>query len=319
MAWVIVIFASRETLATLLKTLHAATAAAQGLANIEVLVNGNLQLAADVVGHFRDAEAAVGEVVASASAWPRVRIWSIPFGDKANAWNQYIHQIWVGEEIAFFVDGYVRLNADAVGLLGEAVKSDERALGGCGVPTTGRSAKALRHNLIVNTGFHGNFCCIKGQAMAQMRRSHISLPVGLYRTDALMGAFLCYAMNPATNVWEDHRILVHPTASWDVDLARWWRPRDLVAIFKRYGRQARGRLENKAIANHLAIRRLAPQALPGSATEMVLEWASRCPADLQSIISRDPLARWALRDICNKPVAVHAGQAARLLLANHKH
>lgn len=316
MSWALVIFASREAPLALRRTIDAALIAARGLARIDVLVNGNAQLAADISRYFTEANGALIPPVQSAAVKaPAMRIWTIPLGDKANAWNQYIHQIWAGEELAFFVDGYVRLNPDAVQLLGSAVKSDELALGGSGVPTMGRSADALRQNLIVNTGFHGNFCCIKGHAMAQMRDARISLPVGLYRTDALMGAFLCYAMNPATHVWEDHRIWVHPTASWDVDLARWWRLRDLIGIFKRVVRQARGRLENKAIANHLAIRRQLPQQLPKTAKELVLEWARRCPADLQPIISRDPLARWALRDICTKPVAVHAGQAAILLLA----
>jgi hypothetical protein len=74
-----------------------------------------------------------------------LRIWSIPLGDKANAWNQYIHHLWAGQELVFFIDGYVRLNSDAIELLGGAVQSDPQALGGSGVPTVGRSARALRH------------------------------------------------------------------------------------------------------------------------------------------------------------------------------
>ena len=290
MSWALVIFASRETPTTLRQTIDAALVSAGGLARIDVLVNGNVQLAADIARSFAE--------TAGMKESP-VRIWSIPLGDKANAWNQYIHQIWAGEDLAFFVDGYVRLNADAVQLLGNGVTGDERVLGGCGVPTAGHSAEALRNNLIVNTGFHGNFCCIKGRVLAQMRDSGTALPVGLYRTDSLMGAFLCYALNPATHVWEDHRILVHPTASWDVDGVRWWHPRDLIAMVKRYGRQARGRLENKAIANHLAIRRQTSQSLPDTARELVLEWAERCPAEFQGVFKRDLLARRSFLELRN--------------------
>lgn len=292
MSWALVIFASRETVTTLRQTIDAAVVSAGDLARIEVLVNGNDQLAGDAVRFLAKASNTKGA---------SVRIWSIPLGDKANAWNQYIHKIWSGEDLAFFIDGYVRINPDAVKLLGEAVMSETLALGGSGVPTSGRSAKALRNNLIINTGFHGNLCCIKGRVVAQMRDASISLPVGLYRTDSLMGALLCYALDPGSHGWEDHRILVHPNASWDVDLVRWWRLHDLTAIAKRYARQARGRLENKAIANHLAIRRQTPQSMPDTARALVLEWAGRCQADLQSIISRDPLARWALRDIYTLP------------------
>ena len=298
MVWALVIFASREKQPALLKTIQVAAVAAEGRASIEVLVNGNPQLAADISRHLMDsAGAEIGKDVASMNARPHIRIWSIPLGDKANAWNQYIHQIWADKELAFFVDGYVRLNSDAVQLLGSAVMSDDLALGGSGVPTKGRSAIALRHNLIVNTGFHGNFCCIKGKALAQMRDARITLPIGLYRTDALMGAFLCYALNPATHVWKDNRILVHPTASWDVDLVRWWRPRDLVAVIKRYARQAQGRLENKAIANHLAIRRQLPQQLPKTAKDLVIEWATRCSSEFEATFKLDPLARRAYKTL----------------------
>lgn len=305
MSWALVIFASREPVATLLKTINAAQVAAQGLAHIDVLVNGNPQLAADITWHFRQgvtlqANASLMNPTPTSEAATtahRIRIWSISLGDKANAWNQYVHHIWVGESIAFFIDGYVRLNPDAIQLLGNAVAADQRSLGGSGVPTAGRSAKALRHNLIVNTGFHGNFCCMKGNFLAQMRESAIFLPLGLYRVDSLVGSFICYALDPATQIWEDYFIVVHPSASWQIDEARWWQPHDLWAFCKRFFRQARGQLENRAFSDHLAIRRQLPQYLPATAKDLVLEWAERCPAELQATILGYPLAWWAFKGI----------------------
>jgi hypothetical protein len=34
-----------------------------------------------------------------------VRLWSIEVSDKAHVSNQYVHHIWPGSEIAYFVDG----------------------------------------------------------------------------------------------------------------------------------------------------------------------------------------------------------------------
>jgi len=285
-AWGLAIFASRESVNVLSQTLQAARQAAPAGTQIDVLVNGNPALAQGLAHTL--------------SATQSLRVWSIPLADKANAWNQYIHQIWSGEEIAFFVDGYVRLNPDAVELLGNAVEANVQALGGTGVPTMGRSAKTLRENMIINTGFHGNFCCIKGDTLRQMRDQKVRLPVGLYRTDALMGAFLCYALDPRSHDWEDFRIHVHPTASWQIDPAKWWRARDMHAYLKRYFRQMRGKLENAAFADHLANRRCSPADLPTTAREMVLEWVEQCQDQVALFCKGRPLVRLALHQISRR-------------------
>ncbi|OOV07296.1 hypothetical protein [Rhodoferax fermentans] len=288
--WTVVIFACRESLSRLRQTLDAAKVSAASCAVIHVLVNGNQALASALAQELTQRQLSA----AKDEGGPAIQVWSIPLGDKANAWNQYIHQIWAGEEIAFFVDGYVRLNPDAVDLLGHAVAANTQALAGTGVPTMGRSAKALRENMIVNTGYHGNFCCIKGHTIGQMRDKHIRLPVGLYRTDSLMGAFLCFALDPSKHAWEDYRIHVHPSASWKIDEAKWWRWRDVRAAVNRHFRQVRGKLENAAFTDHLAKRQCSPAKLPATARELVLEWAMCYPDDFKRITRKNILAKQAL-------------------------
>ncbi|MBT3067034.1 hypothetical protein [Rhodoferax sp. U11-2br] len=288
--WTVVIFACRESLSQLRQTLDSAKVSAASCAVVHVLVNGNQALASALAQDLtqRQLSAAKNE------GGPDIQVWSIPLADKANAWNQYIHRIWNGEEIAFFVDGYVRLNPDAVDLLGHAVAANAQALAGTGVPTMGRSAKALRENMIVNTGYHGNFCCIKGSTIQRLRDKEIRIPLGLYRTDSLMGAILCYALEPGNHAWEDYRIHVHPTASWGIDAAKWWRWRDVRAAVNRHFRQVRGKLENAALADHLAKRQCSPAKLPSTARELVLEWAMRHPNDFKRIARKNILARQAL-------------------------
>lgn len=295
--WALVIFACRESLPQLRQTLAAALVSASTCAAIHVLVNGNPALANALAAELtkRQTDDAYRE------NGPALKVWSIPLGDKANAWNQYIHQIWAGEDIAFFIDGYVRLNVDAVELLGNAVATNPLALGGTGVPTIGRSAKALREDLIANVGYHGNFCCIKGKTLGQMRHQHIRLPVGLYRTDSLMGAILSYALDPGRHVWEDYRIHVHPKASWQIDPARWWRLKDLQTYVRRYLRQARGSLEKAAFADHLVARLCPPSMFPDTAQELVLEWASRCRLDAKAMIQHRLFMRYALWEIRTEP------------------
>jgi len=307
--WALVIFACRESLPQLRQTLAAALVSASTCAVIHVLVNGSPALANALAAELTRQQRGIGKD----GSGPTLKVWSIPLGDKANAWNQYIHQIWAGEAIAFFIDGYVRLNADAVELLGSAVEANAQALGGTGVPTMGRSAKALRENMIINTGFHGNFCCLKGGTVRQMRDKQIRLPVGLYRTDSLMGAILSYALDPGQHVWEDHRIHVHPKASWQIEPARWWRLKDLQAYVRRYLRQARGILEKAAFADHVVNRRCHPASMPGTAKELVLEWVARCHADYERLAQSHHLLKRALRSIVRTSPILETSLAPHLV------
>jgi hypothetical protein len=42
-----------------------------------------------------------------------LRIWSITVGDKAFAWNEYLHRIWPASAMTFFIDGYAEVRSDA--------------------------------------------------------------------------------------------------------------------------------------------------------------------------------------------------------------
>jgi hypothetical protein len=270
------------------------------------MVNGNSMLANELASTFAERSSV-------ASGDTPLKIWSIPRGDKANAWNRYVHDIWDGESIAFFVDGYVQPNPDAFRVLGDSVHANPRAWGGSGVPSVGRSAKALRQNLIVNTGFHGNLCCLKGDAISQLRSQKITLPVGIYRTDSLMGAFLCYGLDPASNVWEDFRIHVEPHASWQADALRLWHPRDLLLQWKRLLRQARGKLEVGAFSDHMAVHRRSPATLPTTVHELVLHWAKLCPAQVRRLYFGNPLTWFVLRSLRNTANDIPRSVSAQLI------
>ncbi len=294
--WSLVVIASRESLPTLLLTLKAASIAARQLASIEVLVNGNAQLASGLVDHLA-AAARPSQTSQMDAPWPACRVWSIAVGDKANAWNQYLHRIWVAQSVVFFIDGYVRLNSDAISNLGRAMLGSPLALGGAGVPTHGRSAEQLRKKMVVENGLHGNFWCVRGSFLTRLRHHQFRLPVGLYRGDSLLGAVLSYDLDPGPNLWEDHRIAVAYNASWQTDPKHWWHFSDIQAFAKRKFRQIRGDLEIRAIREHLTFRRKPAFALPVTCRHMVLDWAEDCPDDLARALNCNPLAWLAMRKI----------------------
>lgn len=253
---------------------------------VDVLINGNPSLAHALTKqavNFRIQEG------------PVLRIWSIAFGDKAHAWNEYMHTIWADESIVFFIDGYVRINPDAVSILGNAVSSNANVFGGSGVPTTGRNASKQRGIMLKEGGMQGNFCCMKGESIREFKRRQIRLPLGIYRTEVLISTLLAFGIDPQRKKWDAHRILVDPLASWTHDERNWWNYKHVYAQLKRIFRQARGRLENKAVRHHFVEQKLSPEQLPVTSNDLVMKWAAQAPREYRSLIMRSPLVLLAMR------------------------
>lgn len=276
------IFAARESLDTLTSTLDSAIRAAGENAVIDVLVNGNTSLATGIDIYRQTRLANVCR--------DRVRIWSIRTADKANAWNQYFHKIWSGEELAFFCDGYVQLREDAIALLTEGMLTSTTALGGSGVPSTGTSARKVATVMTTSGGFHGNFCCVRGSVIAEIRTLGFRIPLGLYRTDSLVGAVLSLGLDPQKNRWDANRILVQPNATWSTPRKNPWEFREWIALIKRRIRQAKGTLENTALRDHLRIRKQPVNEIPRTANLLVSEWMNRCTKETKAVIRKNPIS-----------------------------
>src|SRR5438270_3938822 len=108
-------------------TIQASRAASDERTTIDVIINGNRSLA-DAASAWSD------------SSLANVRIWFLETLDKAHAWNEYLQRIWTSSNVAFFMDGYVRVMPDALRLLAAKLADDKKALSVSAVPTYGRSA-----------------------------------------------------------------------------------------------------------------------------------------------------------------------------------
>ena len=150
--WTIAIFSSRESVSVLQSCIDATLKASYGATvTIDVLVNGNYRLAEDI-----------SKCQMHEGGNALLRIWFIPLGDKAHTWNQYMRYIWQESDIAYFIDGYVLLNSNALMLINEALNNDNFALGASGVPSSGRSAQYLRKEMLAEGGIHGNLYALRG-------------------------------------------------------------------------------------------------------------------------------------------------------------
>jgi hypothetical protein len=287
--WAVAIFAARESIETLTACVRSAhTACGSKVAAIDVLVNGNAPLA-EQAARIRLKGFDARNVI--------VRVWSIPVGDKAHAWNEYIHHIWESGQVTYFIDGYAEVRSDALSLLDEGLRSAPDSLGATGVPTSGRSANALRGKLLAEGGIHGNLYAIRGDVISALRQRVFRMPLGLYRTDSLIGAVLMFRLNPVQYDWDTKRVYVHPKATWHVRSSSWWTPKDLISQYRRKLRQAQGVLENRAFRDHLAVKRFSPETLPRSIDELVSRWIADHPRQAKRVFLTQPLTAYAARKL----------------------
>jgi hypothetical protein len=285
MTWSVAIFSSRETPAALLASLTAAIdATPDEESTIDIVINGNRALA-DEVGER------VKSLRGGGAARKVVRVWFLRVADKAHAWNQYVHHIWPGSTVAYFVDGYVQVMPDALAHIGKGMAATPKALGASGVPTMGRSAKRLQKQ----PGAHGNLCAVRGDALAQLREMGFRLPVGIYWIDGILFAVICFGLDPSKNKWESDRLLVCPQATWAFQPLRWWSATDVKAHLKRIMRQAQGVLENRAVRELFAVQRKSALSFPGTSSELVWSWLRAFPLAAAKAFIRNPLSLLAAR------------------------
>jgi hypothetical protein len=291
MKWSVAIFSSRESLETLSSSINAIlNAGAEHAPVIDVMINGNRTLANDV-GRRIEALRAVGQ------AGTCIRAWYIPIADKAHAWNQYIHTIWPSSNIAFFVDGYAEVMPEALRLISDGLRDAPNALAASGIPSVGRTSATQAEIMIREGGLHGNLYAMRGDFVTRLRKTAFRLPLGLYRTDGVLGAAICFALDPAKNDWDSGRILVHPNATWRIRPLSLLSVTDIRSHIKKVMRQAQGVLENLAVREHLAIQKNTPQSLGRTSAELVQSWIRAHPIRALRAAVTNPLciiAAWRI-------------------------
>jgi hypothetical protein len=154
--------------------------------------------------------------------------------------------------------------------------------------------------MLTEGGIHGNLFAMRGDILRQMVNTGFKLPLGLYRSDGLLGAIVCFSLDPPHNPWNKNRIHVEADAHWDFDALKWWRPSDWQTHFLRADRQWRGVLENAAMRQWFAVDKKLPEDLPATAAEFVTAWVANQPAASSSLLNKHKSCREAL-DFFKRP------------------
>ncbi|MEP9376310.1 glycosyltransferase family A protein [Aquabacter sp. CN5-332] len=268
----------RPTLVSCLK--HIARAARGRDAYVTVILNGNSD------GSAQALKAAASEIEIPFS------VYDIPYPDKSNAINQVIHRLRTTAETCFFVDAYAMISENALADLAAALAANLRALAAAAVPSVGRSAEAMRAEMMVNPGLHGSLFALRGDFVARMAASGFRLPVGLYRGDGLFGSAIMHDLDAIGTPWTKEHMAVAPTATWTFRPLSPWKRADRQRQWNRLLRQGRGELEDMAIKRIIYQGNYA--ALPEFASALVRYLVTQDRPEMLRCLRRRPLGFFAI-------------------------
>lgn len=257
----VVIFASREKDIALKSVISHTVNTLKNIGlnyTVDIIVNGNATLAKSLKSFVDD--------------FSFVELFAIPVADKGNAWNQHIHKIWREDAPALYIDGYVLIDESSVVNMLKKLSGAE-VLGTSGVPSNGFSARFLKRKMRSAGGFHGNCCMLSSTALQALKLNKIFLPLGMYRVDGLMGAFLCYGLAPKQNHWAPETYIpVTFDATWSVYSDSILTYHKIYGWWLRKFRQAKGDFENQALKYYMRFLNVDLDKLPKNMEEIMLGW-----------------------------------------------
>jgi glycosyltransferase involved in cell wall biosynthesis len=208
-SWPVAVFAhnEQEHIQACLDSLYSAAPGRE--LEIFVLANGCTDSTEDIVAEY-------------ARNHRGVRLVPIQLGDKANAWNVYIHDIAPERDTHFFIDGDIKACPEAFLRLHDALSLHPEAHAAAGFPTSGRSLEEWRRTMLRQSWLAGNLYALRGSFVKRVRQYRVRLPVGWVFEDGLVGALAKWDLDPS-QAWDPRRIVPCLEAGFRFDSLSWFR------------------------------------------------------------------------------------------------
>lgn len=210
---------------------------------IHVLSNGCTDRTVDIVNDFVRDHENIHQAV-------------ITVGDKANAWNHYVHEI-ADESVDFhiFTDGDLTVGSGAIAALTETLESHSDALAATGLPVVGRTADRWREQIKRDHQIAGNLYALRGDYLRALRQKGVRLPFGAYGDDSLVGWLTHTRLDPQ-NIWDHDAVAVAENANFVHNPVNLWNPTEFLYQLRRELRYA-----ERQIQLHLLLPRLKAEGL----------------------------------------------------------
>lgn len=178
---------------------------------------------------------------------PNVHLVSITLGDKANAWNVFVHQVApIGSLLYFFIDGDVRAMPGSLDAMAQVLAQHPHANGVSALPQSGRGIAAFQRDMLRNNGVAGGLYGLRGSFVERIRTQAINFPIGTIGEDALIGAMLKWDLRGDTR-WDNSRVVVAENAGFEFDSVSPWLSREWKKYFRRRVRYSVRGYQNKML------------------------------------------------------------------------
>jgi len=199
--YVIAVFAHNES--------HKITSCLEALRLSPLLPNTICYVIAN--GCVDDTVKRTAEYAHMVASW--VKVIALEAGDKANAWNYFIHEIAIEADVYFFIDGDCQIDSGSLQYLKEHLLANPHINAVSGVPSSSNlSSGAFRSGIISKGGLAGNLYALSQSFVTRLRKQSIRLPYGLIGDDSLIGALALWDLDP-NKEWDHNLVRVVPSAT----------------------------------------------------------------------------------------------------------
>jgi glycosyltransferase involved in cell wall biosynthesis len=187
-------------------------------------------------------------------------------GDKANAWNHYVHEVApLDAAIHLFTDGDMLVTRGSVAAFLAAFAADPHADGCAGLPVSGRSRDGFRDKLRRGREMAGNLYALRGRSVEAFRREGVRLPFGMFGEDGLVTALVKHDRD-MRRPRDDQRVTFAEDAGFGYVPLSVWQPADWRTYRNRKMRYAVRRQQSLMLYDLL--RAGGPQAMPAHVVDL---------------------------------------------------
>lgn len=251
-SWPIAVFAHNEA-AHIKRCLDClADGARERMLDVYVLANGCTDGTEEAVAAYSNGRA-------------NVHLVKIALGDKANAWNHYVHSLAVESDVHFFLDGDCRTCPEALDRLYSALQVEKDAHAAAAYPAGGRSVERWTRSMQNDGWLAGNLYALRGSFVNRMRDHNVRLPIGWIIEDGLVGALVKWDLDPKGN-WDSRRIAACTNACFAFDSLQWNRSSDWKLYWRRRVRYSEGFFQNRMLRSFVKNDGLS--GIPATAEEL---------------------------------------------------
>lgn len=201
------------------------------------------------------------------------RLVNIELGDKANAWNVFVHEVAADAEVHVFLDGDCRVKAGGLAALRRGFEAAPRAHALAAVPDPAISP-AFHRLILGGHGVAGACYALSRSFIERVRQLRLRLPLGWIGDDSLVGAMVFWDLDPLGE-WDPSRLVVVKEAQFEYDPLSPWSLRDLRLQYRRKVRYALRHRQNQML--HTLLKKEGLSAIPPTVLDLYRRTAPPAP------------------------------------------